>query len=151
MCSSDLVEPTTVDPEEKRKAEARQIALEYQYDEQNMDNIRRTAGFWAQTDGVSFLHTYWDAEKGPWDARMADGHMPAKPLGDLATKVLRVEQVRVSSNATATDTPYYVIIREVLSATEAAWRYGVTGALASHNNDAIVGTSDLATDAGMNR
>ena len=61
------VEPTTVDPEEKRKAEARQIALEYQYDEQNMDNIRRTAGFWAQTDGVSFLHTYWDAEKGPWD------------------------------------------------------------------------------------
>lgn len=145
------VEPTTVDPEEKRKAEARQIALEYQYDEQNMDNIRRTAGFWAQTDGVSFLHTYWDAEKGPWDSRMADGHMPSKPLGDLATKVLRVEQVRVSSNATSTDTPYYVISREVLSATEAAWRYGVSGALASHNSDAIVGTSDLATDAGMNR
>jgi hypothetical protein len=145
------VEPTTVDPDEKRKAEARQIALEYQYDTQNMDGIRRTAGFWAQTDGVSFLHSYWDAEKGPWDSRMADGNMPSKPLGDLATKVLRVEQVRISANATSTDSPYYVITREVLSATEAAWRYGVSGALASHNSDAITGTSDLATDAGMNR
>ena len=145
------VEPSTVDPEEKRKAEARQIALEHQYDMQNMDGVRRTAGFWAQTDGVSFLHTFWDAEKGPWDERMADGPMPSKPLGDLTTKVHRVEQVRVSANATTTEAPYYVILRDLLSATEAAWRYGVTGALASHNSDAITGTSDLATDAGMNR
>jgi len=54
-----------------------------------------------------------------------------KPLGDLRTDVVRVEQFRVSANASATKKPYYVILREVIPAVEAAQRYGATGAVAS--------------------
>lgn len=115
-------EPTTSDPADKRRAEARQRALEYQFDQQRMEQLQKEAAFWAQTDGVSFYHTFWDPDAGPWDERM-DG----KPLGDLRTEVVRVEQVRVSANATRTRRPYYVIIREVIPATEAAYKYGVAG------------------------
>jgi len=143
------IDPYTTDPDDKRKAEARQIAVEYQYDTQDMENVKRTAIFWAQTDGVSFLHTYWDAEKGPWSEEMGDDLTPSKPLGDLTTHVLRCEQVRVSSNATATTPPYYVIIREVIPAMEAAWRYGIAGVEAANSN--IGASIQLATDTGMNR
>jgi hypothetical protein len=83
--------------------------------------------FWAQTDGVAFWHQGWDPDRGPWDERMGDQPGERKPLGDLVTQTLRVEQVRVAPNATASIPPYWVIIREVISRSEAAFRYGVTG------------------------
>lgn len=133
------VEPMTSDPEDKRKAEARQMALEYQYDQQRMDEVSKESAYWAQTDGVAFEHTFWDPDAGPWDEAM-DG----KPLGDLRTQVLRVEQVRVSANATRTQKPYYVIIREVIPASEAAYRYGVSGVQENATLAPSVG-SDSAT------
>jgi hypothetical protein len=121
------VTPTTQDPEDRRKAQAQQVALEYQHEQQQMTRIGREAVFWAQTDGVSFWHQSWDPDRGPWDERMGDQPGERKPLGDLVTQTLRVEQVRVAPNATASIPPYWVIIREVISRSEAAFRYGVTG------------------------
>ena len=121
------VTPTTQDPDDKRKAQAQQLSLEYQHDQQQMPRLSREAAFWAQTDGVSFWHMFWDPDRGPWDERL--GEMPGqkKPLGDIGCQTLRVEQVRVSPNATATQAPHWVVIREVISRAEAAFRYGVTG------------------------
>jgi hypothetical protein len=121
------ITPMTQDPEDRRKAQAQQIALEYQYEQQLMPRVGREAAFWAQTDGVSFLHQTWDPDRGPWDERL--GEMPGqkKPLGDIGCQTLRVEQVRVSPNATATQAPHWVVIREVIPRAEAAYRYGVTG------------------------
>jgi hypothetical protein len=121
------VTPTTQDPEDRRKAQAQQVALEYQHEQQLMMRIGREAVFWAQTDGVAFWHEQWDPDRGPWDERMGDQPGERKPLGDLVTQTLRVEQVRVSPNATASIPPYWVIIREVISRSEAAFRYGVSG------------------------
>ena len=121
------VSPTTQDPDDKRKAQAQQLALEYQHDQQQMPRLSREAAFWAQTDGVSFWHMFWDPDRGPWDERL--GEMPGqkKPLGDIGCQTPRVEQVRVSPNTTATQAPQWVVIREVISRSEAAFRYGVTG------------------------
>ena len=121
------VTPTTQDPDDKRKAQAQQMALEYQYEQLQMPRLAREAAFWAQTDGISFWHMFWDPERGPWDERL--GEMPGqrKPLGDIGCQTLRVEQVRVSPNATVTQAPHWVVVREVISRAEAAFRYGVTG------------------------
>lgn len=145
------VEPTTSDPADKRKSEARQIALEYQFDQQNMDEERSVASFWSQTDGIAFWHTYWNPDAGPWDERMGNQPNEKRPLGDLRTQTLRVEQVRVSANATRTDDPYYVIIRELIPATEAAYRYGISGVQQNASTLATSIDGDVATDAGMNR
>lgn len=142
------VEPTTYDPDEKRKAEARQLALEYQYDTQNMDEARQVADFWSQTDGVAFWHTFWDPDAGKWDERMGDVPDQKKPLGDLRTEVLRCEQVRVSSNATRLEDPYYVIIRRVIPAMEAAYRYGLAGV---NPNASTLPVSSTGDGSGMNR
>ena len=128
------VTPTTQDPEDKRKAQAQQLALEYQYEQQTMLRLAREAGFWAQTDGVAFWHLYWDADRGPWDERLGERPGQKKPLGDLGCQTLRVEQVRVSPNATATQKPHWVVIREVISRQEAAYRYGVSGLDAAQMN-----------------
>lgn len=125
------VTPTTQDPDDKRKATAQQLALEYQYEQQQMQRIGREAAFWAQTDGLSFWHMFWDPDRGPWDERLGERPGQRKPLGDIGCQTLRVEQVRVSPNATATQAPYWVIIREVISRSEASFRYGVTGLDAS--------------------
>lgn len=135
------VEPTSLSPDEKRKAEGRQQALEYQFDGQKMKDKQAEACYWAQTDGVSFLHTYWDRDKGPWDESMGEGG-EKKPLGDLDTKVLRVEQVRVSANATGTEDPYYLIVREVLSETESAYLYGAAGVQSKAQTGDIGGNGD---------
>jgi len=121
------VTPVTQDPDDKRKAQAQQMALEYQYEQLQMPRLAREAAFWAQTDGLSFWHMFWDPDRGPWDERL--GEMPGqkKPLGDIGCQTLRVEQVRVSPNATVTQAPHWVVIREVISRAEAAFRYGVTG------------------------
>jgi len=140
------VEPQSSDPAEKRKADARQMALEYQYDQQDMDDHRQVVDFWSQTDGVAFWQTFWNADAGPWDERMGNIPNERKPLGDLSTRSLRVEQVRVSANATRTDAPYYVIIREVIPNTEAAYRYGVAGVSPHQTSDAV-----READTGMNR
>lgn len=124
------VTPTTQDPDDKRKAQAQQLAAEYQYEQQGMDKMRREATFWAQTDGVAFWHQFWDSERGPWDERMGE-RGERKPLGDLGCQVLRVEQVRVSPNATASVPPNWVCIREVIPRSEAAFRYGESGVEAS--------------------
>jgi hypothetical protein len=121
------VTPTTQDPDDKRKAQAQQLALEYQHDQQQMQRLAREAGFWAQTDGVSFWHMFWDPDRGPWDERLGEAPGQRKPLGDIGCQTLRVEQVRVSPNATATQAPHWVVVREVISRAEAAFRYGVTG------------------------
>ena len=96
-----------------------------------MQRIVREAAFWAQTDGLSFWHMFWDPDRGPWDERLGERPGQRKPLGDIGCQTLRVEQVRVSPNATATQAPYWVIIREVISRSEASFRYGVTGLDAS--------------------
>ena len=121
------VTPTTQDPDDKRKAQAQQLALEYQFEQQTMQRLAREAAFWAQTDGVSFWHMFWDADRGPWDERLGEQPGERKPLGDIGCQTLRVEQVRVSSNATATQQPHWVIVREVISKSEAAYRYGISG------------------------
>jgi hypothetical protein len=121
------VTPMTQDPDDRRKAQAQQLALEYQHDQLNMQRMSREAAFWAQTDGVSFWHMYWDSDRGPWDERLGSKPGEKKPLGDIGCQTLRVEQVRVSPNATATQAPQWVVVREVISRAEAAFRYGVTG------------------------
>ena len=139
------VTPTTQDPDDRRKAQAQQLALEYQYESQQMPRLAREAGFWAQTDGVSFWHLYWDADKGPWDERLGEAPGERKPLGDVGCQTLRVEQVRVSPNATVSQAPHWVIIREVISKAEAAFRYGVTGLDAA---DTTLTTGNAPTYAG---
>ena len=143
------VTPTTQDPEDRRKAQAQQLALEYQYEQMQMMRVAREAGFWAQTDGVSFWHLYWDSDRGPWDERMADQPGRKKPLGDLACQTLRVEQVRVSPNATATQPPQWVVIREVISRQEAAFRYGVSGIDAADTNMAYGNSPAYSGAEGM--
>ncbi len=129
-----VVAPTTQDPDDRRKAQAQQLALEYQFDQQNMIRIGREAAFWAQTDGVAFWHMFWDPDRGPWDERLGTIPGQRKPLGDVGCQTLRVEQVRVSPNATATQNPHWVVIREVIPRSEAANRYGITGLEAADKN-----------------
>lgn len=143
------VTPTTQDPEDRRKAQAQQLALEYQYEQMQMMRVAREAGFWAQTDGVSFWHLYWDSDRGPWDERMADQPGRKKPLGDLACQTLRVEQVRVAPNATATQPPQWVVIREVISRQEAAFRYGTSGIDAADTNMAYGNSPAYSGAEGM--
>ncbi len=143
------VTPTTQDPEDKRKAQAQQLALEYQYEQQNMIRVSREAGFWAQTDGVSFWHLHWDPDKGPWDERLGERPGQRKPLGDIGCQTLRVEQVRVSPNATATQAPRWVVIREVIARQEAAFRYGLTGLDASASSLETGNTPTYSGSDGM--
>lgn len=139
------VDPAAETPDERRKAEGRQTALEFHYDAQGMERQTRDAGYWAGTDGVAFWHTTWDRDAGPWDVRMGSAPDQQKPLGDLRTKTLRVEQVRVSSNATATQKPYYAIVREVLSETEAAYLYGAAGVQDRATTGDLAGNGDNDT------
>ena len=139
------VTPVTQDPDDKRKAQAQQLAAEYQYENQAMDKMRREATFWAQTDGVAFWHQYWDSDKGPWDEAMGEVTGEKKPLGDIGCQVLRVEQVRVSPNATASVAPNWVCIREVIPRSEAAFRYGESGVEAS---DTLLNNGDGPAYAG---
>lgn len=113
--------PITAEQDDQKKAESQQLALEYQYDQQQMERVFREAAYWAGTDGVSFLHQFWDPDRGPWHEFM-DGDR--SPLGDLCTRVQKIEEVRVSANATATERPTYWVIRTVIPLAEAVKRYG---------------------------
>lgn len=109
--------PESQDRQAMKRAEAQQQALEHQYDVQKMQAVQREAAFWAGTDGVSFGHCYWHPDKGP---RGQDG----RPQGDCCTKVQRIEQVRVSSDASSTHAPSYWIIRETIPTQQAVSEHG---------------------------
>lgn len=115
-------QPTTTDPERERKAEAQQLGVEYQYDAQGMRRKMIEAGYWAQTDGVSFMMTFWNPDKGPWE-ELEQGKGPV-PMGEPDTKIYRIEQVRVSAEATATQAPMLWIVRDVLPKAQGVALYG---------------------------
>ena len=121
------VTPMTQDPDDKRKAQAQQLALEYQHEQMHMQRKSREVEFWAQTDGVAFWHLFWDNERGPWDEAMVNDFGQKVPLGDINCEILRCEQVRVAPNATATIQPHWVVVQELIPRSEAAYRYGVEG------------------------
>jgi hypothetical protein len=114
--------PVNPDPDRQRKAQAMQIAIEYQYHRQKMRGKLMEAAYHAQTDGSSFLLTYWDAEAGPWE-ELVPGR-GQRPIGDVATKVYTIDQVRVSAEATATQKPLYWVLRDVLPLSQAVHLYG---------------------------
>lgn len=131
------VVPSSADPDDMKRAEAAQIVAEYHYDAQNMDAVRREARYWAGTDGVSFLEIHWDPDAGPWDELPVldqqgglvlgpDGVPVTSPaqLGDVRTRVRRIEQVRVSAEATATVPPRYIMVRETIPLGVAVLKYG---------------------------
>jgi hypothetical protein len=142
--------PVTQDPDDIKKAEAKQYALEYQWDQQDMGEVTREAVYWSGTDGACFLESYWDAEAGPWHEAFGvdeatgekqplgpdgspvppgpDGQpgQPHKfPLGDVKTIVRRIEQIRVSAEATSIKKPWYWVVRDVMPHAEAVRKYGL--------------------------
>lgn len=114
--------PTNTDPDRERKAEAQQRAVEYQYDAQHKRLIDKESVYWAQTDGCSFQMTYWNPDLGPWEELEA-GKGPV-PLGEPDTRVFRIEQVRVSSEATGSIAPMYWLVRDILPMQYAVSLYG---------------------------
>lgn len=114
--------PTNTDADRLRKANAQQRAVEYQYDSQKMRIKIQEAIYWAQTDGASFAMTYWDPEAGPWE-ELEQGRGPV-PLGEPCTKVYRIEQVRVSPEASSTVEPMDWLVREILPLSQAVALYG---------------------------
>ncbi|MCA2992940.1 hypothetical protein [Gemmatimonas sp.] len=110
--------PTTMDPDDVRRATGSNLALEYQYHQQQYSRVQKEAAYWAQTDGVAFTRLYWDDDRGELD------HDFGEPLGDIGNRVYRIEQVRVSSNATALEAPLWWCLREELPKAEAVAIYG---------------------------
>lgn len=136
--------PASQDIDDVKKAEAKQVGLEYQYDQQDMVEITREACFWNGTDGVSFLELYWDPDAGPWHEMYGidkatgqemplgqdgqpspNGQAYKFPLGEVKTRVRRIEQVRVSADATATKKPWYWVIQDILPKAQAVREYGM--------------------------
>ena len=146
--------PATQDPNDLKKAEAQQYALEYQYDQQQMPDVIRELHYWAGTDGCSFGEVYWDADAGPWhDLKAAPAEVQSAtsdpktdhaldriPLGDAKTRTLRVEQVRVSADATGTRKPWYWVLREVIPKARAIREYGMAVMDSTRQEDADSGT-----------
>jgi hypothetical protein len=117
--------PTRQDPDAMKKAEGQQMALEYQYNEQGMEDVLREMGYWVGTDGVAFGYTNWDTECGPWHETMTVGGKQHQfQLGDPRTRVFRIEQVRVSPNATSTEKPYWWVTREEVPLGQAVAEHG---------------------------
>jgi len=122
--------PVTQDQDDLRKAEAQQLLVEYEHDEQDMAAILQETAYWTGTDGVAFWMVYWDGDAGPWHQEYQtsqDGSqrfMSSYPMGDARTKVYRIDQVVVSANATATQKPYYWVIKETLPVSEAMAFHG---------------------------
>lgn len=132
--------PATHDPADMKKAEAQQYGLEYQWDQQEMPRILANMAYWTGTDGVCFCELQWDPERGPWheafgvdqmgqQVPMGPDGQPAEtphkfPLGDIRPVVRRIEHVRVSAEADATQKPWYWIIKDVIPAAQAIREYG---------------------------
>lgn len=129
--------PASGDPKAAQRAEADQVALEWSWHEQQMDRIATEAGYHVGTDGVCFLHLYWDPDAGPWyeiprlvppegGIQYPMGKKPGQkfPLGDIRTKVHSIEQVRVSADAKANKEPMIWIVREVIPRMQAVMEHG---------------------------
>lgn len=115
------VTPVTQDPDKVKKAEAQQYALEYQYDQQGMAGIIRESRYRNGTDGTVFWQLHWDVEAGG-DYTTLRGEKVK--LGDVRTRVIPVENVVVSANATANVRPDYWVIKETISRAEAVAQHG---------------------------
>lgn len=148
--------PATQDPDDVRKAEAQQFALEYQFDQQDMQAVYREIAYWVGTDGVCFQEVFWDDTRGPWNeeqqevpgasALRASGLRTVKaPLGDVNSRVCRMEKVRVSPNATAAVPPFYVIIRDRIPKQQAVVEHGydVAKQLDDAQRDEVDGTGGV--------
>lgn len=114
--------PQSQSQDDMKRAEAQQIFLEYQYDQQKMANIIREMAYWAGTDGIAFGEVFWNPDAGPWDDLLGTGQ--AQAIGDIDCRVRRIEQVRVSENASANEKPWFWIIREVIPLGSAVLQYG---------------------------
>jgi len=128
--------PATQDPDDFKQAEARQGFLEYQFDQQERSKVIKEIGYWVVPDGACFEELYWDVDRGPWDGDL-DG-----PLGDPCSKIRRIEQVRVSPNATATQKPFFWVLRDLIPLVQAVAEYGegvVDSDEASQEADAAFG------------
>lgn len=127
----------TQDPDDLRRAEAQQLALEYQYDQQRMPLVLRETAYWTGTDAVAFWLLWWNPDAGPWHEEIAvEGTQPvAYPMGDVATRVLRMDQVTVSANATATERPSYWVVRERIPVAEAVAVHGSAVVEAGQHGD----------------
>ena len=131
------VEPQDRSPSSLKRATSLQLALEYQYRQQQMAAVIREARHWAGTDGVCVLRTYWDPDAGPWTEDLIPGEGDVgvlgesrrRPMGELRTKVYRIEQVRVSANASATSQPHYWVLRDVVATADAVAQYGAAAVL----------------------
>jgi hypothetical protein len=130
--------PENQDQRTLKRAEAQQAGVEYQFDQQKMPRIQREAEYWAQSDGVAFLESFWDPDRGPWDQfAVQQGEQVQQmrgPLGDNNTVVHRIDEVRVSANATATIRPNYMVIKKTRALSNAIADYGkeVATATLSH-------------------
>lgn len=136
--------PTSHDPASQRKAEAQQRALEYQYDQQGADLLLSEAAYWALTDGVSFPCLYWDADRGPWFEAGVQGE--TYQGGDLAWRVYRIDQVRVSPNATAATPPDWWVIKVPIAESEAVGRYGES-VVDARAGEGVTRSAGRSTDA----
>jgi hypothetical protein len=134
--------PVNPDPDRQRKAQAMQLAVEYQFHRQKMRNLIREMGYHAQTDGCAFLLTWWNTEAGPWEELEAGSGR--RPIGDVATKVYTIEQVRVSAEATATQAPSYWILRDVLPLSQAVGQFGAD--VADETDEYFVGNQVFQTN-----
>lgn len=114
--------PTTNDPDDRGKATASQRLAEALYRSAGLARARREAAYWSQTDGVSFYHTFWDPTAGPKMRDEATGRL--MPAGDVRHDVTKIENVRVSLEATATRDPMIVIVTEEIPHAQAVADYG---------------------------
>lgn len=105
------------DPSAAPKSVAAQRALDTTFTAQAMPGVRDEAAYYAQTDGVAFLHTWWDRDAGQTDE-------VGLRLGDMRTTVHRLDDVRVSANASATRAPDYWVLRETIPLASAVLQYG---------------------------
>lgn len=113
--------PTNMDVKNQKRAEAQQLALEYQYEQQRMDLVTRETGYVNTTDAVAFWHLKWNPERGPWYETLDQKRFP---LGEIHCEVLKMEQVRVSSNASSTERPMYWVVRKTRTLAEAVRTHG---------------------------
>jgi len=143
------VEPTNRDAQSKKKAEAKQLALEYAWKEMGMEQIMGELAHWSSTDGVAFTETYWDDNAGPWHEMLTKQKIR---LGDVRKRVLRMDEVRVSPNATATVAPNWICVHRIVPTNEAVARWGESVADQATKDGALkgMGTQGLGnfTDAG---
>lgn len=112
------VNPATGEPSDAKKAEAVQAFLEYQYNQQDRSRLCRELLYWVGTDGTCFEELYWHPDRGPWDEWLG------APAGEICSRVRRIEQVRVSPNATANQAPYFWVIRDMIPVQQAVAEYG---------------------------